>query len=75
MNDKKGCAAVLMFFVGVGIAGIALSAFGAWGSATLWNYVAPVFNGPQVTFLQAWALLAVIGIIASAFRGAHAKIN
>ena len=40
--------------------GMALS---AWCGQIMWNYVCPLWHGPHVTFLQAFVVLGLLGML------------
>ena len=59
-------APLIILFAAVGIL-----VFG-WLVSVLWNYTVPVlFHGPEVTYWQAVALLALAKILFSGFHGGH----
>jgi hypothetical protein len=52
-----GCLAALLI-------GLALSLLFAWPVQLLWNWLLPrLFNLPEITFLQAWGLEILCGML------------
>ncbi len=52
-----GCLAALLF-------GLTLSFLFAWPVQFLWNWLLPrLFNLPEITFLQAWGLEILCGML------------
>jgi hypothetical protein len=49
---------------------VALSAFMGWLVMLLWNVVVPgLFNGPEISFGVAWAMMVLFNILTGAIRG------
>ena len=52
-----GCLATFLF-------GLVLSLFFAWPVQIIWNWILPhLFNLPEITFLQAWGLELLCGML------------
>jgi hypothetical protein len=40
----------------------------------LWNYIAPLFGGPQINFFHALAIIIFLSILAGIFKSEQKKV-
>lgn len=62
-----GALAILIFLPILGIAVF----LPAWLFMIAWNFVAPVFNGPQLTYWYAFAIVFILQMIGGFFKAAN----
>jgi hypothetical protein len=61
MDKLIGCF-MAAFFV------VVFTTLTAWLLKIGWNYLTPLFNGPQITFWHALAAICILSIVGSFFK-------